>query len=261
MATSNSAQKRGEFLLIGLAILAVSAAFGADSMLSQFAGRAQANYNRTRTQYEADTKNFTNAWQFARACFDYADFAIEDDQRAEIANQGIAACKAAISIQPKAVQGHYYLAMDDGQLARTELLGALKLVKQMEREFKLALGADSKFDYAGPERGLGLLYRDAPGWPTSIGSKRKARDYLETAARLAPQYPENLLNLTESYLKWGETQNAKTELAILDATWPEAQKQFSGTNWDRSWNDWTRRRNAARQKLSETSAPENRSGK
>ena len=92
------------------------------------------------------------------------------------------------------LSGHDY-----GQLARAEApsLAAYRLVRQMEREFKTAADLDKSFDYAGPERTLGLLYRDAPGWPVSIGSRRTAREYLELAAKLAPDYPGNHLNLVE----------------------------------------------------------------
>jgi hypothetical protein len=154
--------------------------------------------------------------------------------------------------------GHYYLAMNEGQLAEAEApsLAAYHLVKQMEREFKTAADLDKSFDYAGPERCLGLLYRDAPGWPFSIGSRRKARENgLEQAAKLAPDYPENHLNLAESFLQWHETDNAKNELAALDALWPDAQTNFTGEAWEQSWDDWSTRRDAARKKLKKLSAP------
>ena len=103
--------------------------------------------------------------------------------------------------------------MNLGQLARTETLGALKLVREMEREFKTAAELDGHFDYAGPERSLGLLYRDAPGWPVSIGSRRKAREWLEQAEKLAPEYPENHLNLVESYLQWHDRAGGEARIA------------------------------------------------
>ncbi len=53
--------------------------------------------------------------------------------------------------------------MNLGQLARTEYLGALALVKEMEPEFKMAGELDPQFDHAGPKRNLGLLYRDCAG--------------------------------------------------------------------------------------------------
>jgi hypothetical protein len=125
----------------------------------------------------------------------------------------------------------------------------------MEREFKMAAGLDSHFDYAGPERSLGLLYRDAPGWPTSIGSRRKALEWLKQAEELAPAYPENHLNLLESYLQWHERDQAKRELQELDALWLAARTNLAGPEWDRSWADWTARRDAAREHLSKTSPP------
>ena len=48
------------------------------------------------------------------------------------------------------VAGHYYLAMNLGQLARTEMIGALKIVKEMENEFEIAADIDPRFDHAGP---------------------------------------------------------------------------------------------------------------
>jgi tetratricopeptide (TPR) repeat protein len=220
-----------------------------------FAARAEAEFHRAQARFQSATTDSTNAWQFARACYDLADFATNDTQRAAIAIQGIAACRQIIAHEPKSAPAHYYLGMDLGQLARTELIGALKLVKEMEREFKTATGLDAHFDYAGPERNLGLLYREAPGWPTSIGSKRKARTFLEQAAKLAPDYPENILNLAESCLNWKEPDHAKLELNVLDSLWPKAQTSFTGAQWEQSWADWTMRRDDARKKIGAVPEP------
>jgi hypothetical protein len=141
--------------------------------------------------------------------------------------------------------------MNLAQLAHTELIGALKLVKEMEREFKTTGSLDKNFDCAGPERNLGLLYRETPGWPASIGSKRKARNFLEQAVKLAPDYPENILNLAESYLKWSEPDHAKKELNALDSIWSKAQTDFDGEAWEQSWADWSTRRDDLRKKLEE----------
>lgn len=216
-----------------------------------FAARAGEEFQRALTHFQSDTNNATNIWQFARACFNFSDFTTNDTQRATVAIQGIAASRQYIARQPKSAAGHYYLALNLGELARTELLGALKLVKEMEREFKLAADLDAKFDFAGPERNLGLLYCDAPGWPTSIGSKRKARSLLEQAAKLAPDYPENPLILVESYMQWAEHDDASRELKLLDALWPKAQTNFTGVAWEQNWADWTIRRDKAHQQLDE----------
>jgi hypothetical protein len=144
---------------------------------------------------------------------------------------------------------HYYLALNLGQLAQAERLGALKLVHEMQHEFKMAANLDVHFDFAGPERGLGLLYREAPAWPVSIGNRQKARQFLEAAAALAPDDPENILNLGEAYLKWDDHTLAQRELFALDALWPQAQTNLTGQVWEASWQDWSKRRDAMREKL------------
>ncbi len=186
------------------------------------------SFNARKSSFKPAPTARTAAWQFARACFDFADFATNDTERAAIARQGIAACQELLARETNSAPGHYYLAMNYGQLARAEApsVAAYRLVKQIEHEFKTAADLDKSFDYAGPERNLGLLYRDAPGWPFSIGSKRKARDFLDQAAKLAPDYPENHLNLAESFLQWHESDNAKSELKTLDALWPAAANEF-----------------------------------
>lgn len=227
----------------------------ADETQETFERLAEKAFQDARTQFQSNTNDATAAWQFARACFDLAEFAKDDNERANLANQGIAACRPLITRELKLAAAHYYLAMNLGQLARTESFGALKLVKEMEHEFKIASALDEHFDYAGPSRNLGLLYRDAPGWPISIGSGRKARDWLEHAAELAPHCPENILNLAESYLKWNKRDAAEDELKKLDALWPEAKKEFTDAHWEESWADWSTRRDALRNELNEPQTP------
>ena len=230
--------------------------FAGESRNTIFAGRAGAEYHRAQTQFQSNTNDPAAAWQFARACYDFNDFATNNAGRATLANQGIAACRQLLACESNSVPGHYYLAIELGQLADTRRnLAAFKMVREMEREFKTAGDLDEHFDYAGPARCLGLLYRDAPGWPFSIGSRRKAREGLEQAAKLAPDYPENHLNLAESFLQWHESDNAKSELKALDALWPEAQTNLAGEAWEQSWDDWSTRRAAAGKKLEEISAP------
>lgn len=258
MATfySNPRRSLKPWLAITSFIFALAGAVSADEAQTKiFAQRAEDEFHRTQAKLQADTDDATAAWQFARASYDWADFAINDRERAAIANQGIAACRPLIARELKLAPAHYYLAMNLGQLARTESVGALKLVKQMEYEFKLASALDEHFDFAGAARNLGLLYREAPGWPISIGSARQSRNWLEHAVTLAPDYPENILNLAESFLKWNKRADATAELKKLDALWPKAQTNFAGTAWEQSWADWTTRRETVRNELGEPPLP------
>ncbi len=233
-------------LLFLLSLAAALAGRATDN--NTFIEQAEKEFQRAQKSFQTDPQNSTNSWRFASACFDRADLATNDARRAESARLGIAACQQLLAREPKSAPGHYYLAMNFGQLAEAEApsIAAYKLVHEVEHEFKAAAAVDEHFDFAGPPRCLGLLYRDAPGWPISIGSKRKAKDFLEQAARLAPDYPENQLNLAESYLNWRQREEAEKALAKLDALWPAAQTNLGGELWGKSWHDWSVRRAAAK---------------
>ena len=212
------------------------------------AAKARAAYENALSRFHQEPQSTEAAWQFARTCFDLADFAANKAQRARIARQGIAAGRHAAALNPNSAPAHYYIGMDMGQLARTKTFGALRLVRLMRTQFEKARSLDENFDDAGPDRNLGLLYRDAPSF-LSIGNRAKARRHLERAVALAPVYPENRLDLIGSLLKWGKRKEARHELQLLEATWPEAHKKFAGPRWAASWSDWNRRLEQDQQRL------------
>lgn len=203
--------------------------------------RAEAAYQEGKAAYGEARTQAVAAWHFARATFDWAEFAVTKDDRARIAEEGIAAGRRAVALGPELTASHYYLAMNLGQLARTKLLGALSLVTEMEALFLKARTLDAGFDFGGPDRCLGLLYRDAPGWPVSVGNRKKARKHLEAAVRLAPDYIENRLNLLEALVEWGERTEAREARAELAARLPGARDRFAGERWAWSWQDWNQR--------------------
>jgi hypothetical protein len=230
-------------------LLAVAAFPALAANANVFAARAAKAYNDAKTRLAAHPADNEAAWQFGRACYDWADYATSSRQREQVAKEGIAACQEVIDRNPTSALGYYYLAMDSGQLARTKSLGALKIVSQMELNFKTALRLDANLDYAGPDRNLGLLYHQAPGWPLSLGSKTKARQHLQAALNRSPGYPENILNLAEAEMQWGEKADVLRHLRILDELWPTAKIKFAGEAWESSWVDWTDRREDLRKKL------------
>src|ERR1051326_6003058 len=221
---------------------------GAPAVENESAMRAKRLYREAEARYKKEPDKA----EAGRACFDLAEFATNSTERAEIAERGIAACKDALSHDRDSAAAHYYLGMNVGELAQTRGLSALKLVDQMQREFELARTLNELLDYAGPDRNLGLLYRDAPSW-ISVGSKSKARKHLLRAVELAPDYPENHLNLAEGYLKWSDRTGARRELKALEELWPKARTNFAGAAWSSSWVDWEQRLKQLRKKAEEPS--------
>ena len=209
----------------------------------------QGEYQQLHKEFQTTTNSAEVAWRYGRACFDMSWGQKEPTVEAKYAEEGIAACRAALALYPSSAPAHYYLGMNIGQVADTKRnLSAFRMVKDMEREFNAARLLDKKLDYAGPDRNLGLLYRDAPSI-VSIGSRSKARQHLEEAVHLAPDFPENQLNLIESYLKWDYKTEALRQFGELEKMWPQAEKNFTGIEWKSTWVDWNKRLDAIRKKL------------
>lgn len=230
----------------GLVFLAIPRSHGATE--ADFEARARHEYNETRTKQRGNPGNPELFWKFACACFNVAEFASDSEERADFAQQGMEACHHLIDHDPSSAPGHYYLGMNMGQLARTRGIGALKIVTQMEPQFQRARELDEKFDYAGPDRNLGLLYFQAPRIG-SIGSRSKAHTHLQKAVDLAPDYPENHLNLLEAFIKWSDRNGAHRELKALTDLWPKAKTNYTGQRWEASWIDWTKRLEQAKKKV------------
>lgn len=206
-----------------------------------FAARALRQYEAAQARFEREPGSAEAAWHLGRAAFEWAEFATNDTQRAALAQRGIAACRQALAADETLAPAHHYLALNLGQLARTKTIGALGLVRQMERHFERSIELDPKFHFAAAERSLGLLYQDAPGWPASIGNRNKARLHFERAVELAPDYPENQLCLLEALVKWGEREEARTRAGRLPELLDQARQKFAGEDWTDDWEDWDAR--------------------
>ena len=224
-------------LLAALAALPLAAQVSAPGFR-----HSETNFIVRRQEFLAAPTNVALAAQFAAAVFDRAEFATNDTERATLAVTGINALREQLARAPKSAAAHYYLAMNLGQLARTKTLGALKIVDEMELEFKTAAALDPHLDHAGPDRNLGQLYFQAPGWPASVGSHSKARKHLERAVELAPEFPDNHLALLEAAVDWRDKKILQRELTALKSFWPDAKTNFTGAAWEASWSDWGKRR-------------------
>jgi len=225
------------FTLCAAAVATTAQAAGT----ADFTARAQRQYRSALDAWRNQPSSLTAAVAVAHAACEFAEIAARDDDRADIANRGINAARDAVRIDPNDAAAHYWLGMNLGELARTKSLGALRLVKEMADEFFKARDLDEKVDHAGPDRSLGLLYRDAPGWPTSIGNKSKAREYLQRAVSVSPDFPDNQLALLEAFEEWGDRPAFERQFKITEQVLNDARARFNGDAWEASWADWESR--------------------
>ncbi len=219
------------------------------SLSPKFADTARTNLNHWKAQYAKNPASNTNASQLARAYFLMGEFATNKTHRAKLAHAGIEISQTLIDRVPQLAEGWYYHGLNSGQFARTKMLGALSLVRGMERSFQRSISINPRLDHAGAHRCLGLLYRDAPGWPISVGSRKKARHHLDTANRLAPAYPENPLILMETWIRWRDNTSLKRDAKTSVHVHTKAQEKFKGEKWTAYWADWNARWNKISSKI------------
>lgn len=213
----------------------------ADSPETRFLNRARAAFDAAQERHRTEPDSAEAAWKLAKTGFELADLVDSKTERARIAEFGIRACRKWMDHAECPVGIPYYLALNLGQLARTKTLGALTLVREMEDAFLVAIKMDESFANAGPPRCLGLLYRDAPGWPASIGNSEKARAHLERAVDLHPTFPDNRLCLIESALEWKDIDLLERHMHLYRILLPHARTRFSGETWAESWHSWDQR--------------------
>lgn len=185
-------------------------------------------YDAALIRFESEGSSTEDAWQLARVAFDYGEHLDPSDLKESVAKQGIAAGRACIQQSADLAEGHYYLALNLGQLARCRRLGALKLVREMEKAILKARELNASLDFAGPDRCLGRLYLQAPGWPASVGSSRKAMEHLIEALRIHPEYSGNALQLVHACLEMNRPEEAEHYFLMTR----ETTKQM-----DRNWAD------------------------
>jgi tetratricopeptide (TPR) repeat protein len=232
-------------LLIGCGVSPAWAAepSGVRGALTNASALAEANLVAARKLVATEPTNSLAAWHLGRACFTWGKTLKDPNAQEKIYEEGVAACRRSLSLDPKSGPAHYYLGMNIGRVADLKRnLAAFGMVKEVERAFLQAAKLDERYAYGGPDRNLGLLYWHAPGWPVSVGNKKLARKHLERAVKLAPDYPENRLNLAEAYLDWREQKLMQQQLAAAKQLWPRAQTNLTGGEWELDWRDWESRR-------------------
>ena len=213
---------------------------------------AEANLVAARKLVATEPTNSVAAWQLGRACFTWGKSLKDPNAQEQIYEEGVTACRRSLCLEPKSGPAHYYLGMNIGRVADLKRnLAAFGMVKEVERAFLQAAKLDENYAYGGPDRNLGLLYWHAPGWPVSVGNKKLARKHLERAVKLAPDYPENRLNLAEAHLDWREQKLMQQQLDAVTQLWPRAKTNLTGLEWELDWRDWESRR----QKLAAVKAP------
>jgi len=220
------------YLLVHASLAAApQAAADPDSLYAQRAvlqsAREAADIWQSRLQQNA--KDFESAWKLARARYWLGGHA-PDNQRRAFLDQGIAAARAAIALEPKKPEGHFWLAANMGALA--ESFGprqGLKYRGDIKSELLTVLRLDPAFQQGSADRALGRWYFKVPG--LFGGSSSKSEEHLRRSLTYNPSSSASLFFLAETLIGSNRKQEARTLLeqllaAPVDPEWAPEDREF-----------------------------------
>ena len=129
--------------------------------------------------------------------------------RAALSASAVDAGQACLERAPESALCHYALALGLGVQARERRATATDGMKKMVEHLRRAKELDPRIDEGGPDRVLAVLLTRAPAWPVGPGNPEGAVQEARRAVEIAPDYPPNLLALSEALLDTGGTEEGR----------------------------------------------------
>jgi tetratricopeptide (TPR) repeat protein len=179
----------------------------------------------------ADPQNVEAAWKLARARY-WLGGHLPEAERKPALESGIAAARAAIALQPKRPEGHFWLAANMGALAESfGLRQGLKYRNEIKSALLVVLQIDPGFQQGSADRALGRWYFKVPG--LFGGSRKKAEEHLRRSLTYDPDSTASRFFLAETLIDQNRRAEARTELqrvidAPVDAEWGPEDREFKG---------------------------------
>lgn len=187
---------------------AADAHWSARAELSE--ARAAVAAYRSATEQAPDA--YEAWWRLARACWWLGDHVPRSECLA-VFDQGKASAEKAVALDPKRIEGHYWLGVCLGRTGEERgILNSLFMVDPIAKSMEACLRIDPKYGRA--QHVLGVLYRKAPGWPLSRGDMNKSLDYARQAVANAPELVITHIGLAETLMALGRKDEARQELKL-----------------------------------------------
>ena len=191
-------------------IVQADAAYAQRSDLSQ----AQAALQGYEQASSADPAGAEAYWKASRVAWWLGDHAARSADKIRYFQKGIDAARVAIARNPKGVEGHFWLAANEGSYGEAKgVLKSLFLVKPIRREMAVVLRLNDHFLGGGGYRVLGVVDYKVPGF--AGGSKKRALEELNKALAIDPQDPFTHYYLAEYYRITGDKEKSRAELEVL----------------------------------------------
>ena len=178
----------------------------------------------------ANPRDFASAWKLAQGRYWLGTNGLPEPQRKAALESGIEAGRAAIALEPKRPEGHFWLAANMGALAESfGLRQGIRYRGQIRDALEMTLKLDPAFLQGSADRALGRWYFKVPG--LFGGSNRKSEEHLRKALTYNPQSVISHIFLADTLADMGRKDEARKEYqAAIDAPfhpdWIPEDKRF-----------------------------------
>lgn len=124
---------------------------------------------------------------------------VEDGPALPYLEAGLTHAERAAQLADDNPEAHYWQAVLMGRIGEERgILQSLFMVDDIMRAVQRTLELDP--EHGGAHLVASQVYRKAPGWPLSVGDRKKALEHALEAVRLNPGETNRVLNLAEAYL-------------------------------------------------------------
>jgi hypothetical protein len=160
--------------------------------------------------------DFESAWKFARATYWLGEHDAPEARRPWL-ERGVAAGKTAATLQPRAPEGHFWMAANMGALAESfGLRQGLRYRGPIKDALELVLTLDPAFLDGSADRALGRWYFRVPG--LFGGSKKKSEEHLRKSLTYNPASTISHFFLAETLFELDRDADGLAELQkVIDA--------------------------------------------
>jgi hypothetical protein len=178
---------------------------------------------------QKNPKDFEAAWKLARTRYWLGGHAAEAERKT-LLEEGIAAGRTAVALEPKKPEGHFWIAANMGALAESfGMRQGLKYRGDIKDELLLVLSLDPAFQQGSADRALGRWYYKVPG--LFGGSNKKSEEHLRKSLTYNQNSTASRFFLAETLLNMGRKADTRAELqkvleAPLDPEWGPEDREF-----------------------------------
>jgi tetratricopeptide (TPR) repeat protein len=178
----------------------------------------------------ANAKDFESAHKLAQARYWLGTNGLPEAQRKAALEAGIAAARAAITIDARRPEGHFWLAANMGALAESfGMRQGIRYRGQIKDALLTTLKIDPGFLDGSADRALGRWYFKVPG--LFGGSNKRSEEHLRKSLTYNPNSVISHLFLGDTLADMGRKDEARKEYqaaidAPFDPDWTPEDRRF-----------------------------------